>query len=307
MNIYQLQKWGAEYLEQKNIVNAVFDSKELLEYVLNLDNTGLILRREETPEPSKAEEYKTLIYKRAEHYPLQYITHRAGFMGYEFYVDENVLIPRYDTEILVDRVLQDNDASPCCNILDMCTGSGCIGISIMLQRKHCGKKDNVMLVDISRGALSVAAKNMEQLGAEADLMESDLYKKLTDIYDKLDAEENDTSAGLKKKYDGFKFDIIVSNPPYIKSDVIPALMEEVKEYEPSLALDGDRDGLKFYREIIGKAPLFLKKKGRIYLEIGYDQYEDTRKLLVDAGFTNIKIYKDLAGLDRVVSAELMDV
>ena len=285
MIIYDLMRQGTGKLEAAGIDNAAYDSKALIKYVFGLDETALLLGRDKEAEAGKAEEYLKLIEKRAGHYPLQYIMHSVGFMEYDFYVDEAVLIPRADTEILVEEVLKylgkEYKDKPV-RMLDMCTGSGCIGLSCFLGRKAKGTVDEVTLADISEDALRVAGKNAEQLGADVKLVKTDIYLELS------------TTA----------FDIIVSNPPYIRSDVIPTLMEEVKDFEPMLALDGDEDGLKFYRRIIGEAPQHLCGGGAIFLEIGYDQYEDTRKLLVEAGFTDIRLVKDLAGLDRVVTGRL---
>ncbi len=285
MIIYDLMRQGTGKLEAAGIDNAAYDSKALIKYVFGLDETALLLGRDREAEAGKAEEYLKLIEKRAGHYPLQYIMHSVGFMEYDFYVDEAVLIPRADTEILVEEVLKylgkEYKDKPV-RLLDMCTGSGCIGLSCFLGRKAKGTVDEVTLADISEDALRVAGKNAKQLGADVKLVKTDIYLELS------------TTA----------FDIIVSNPPYIRSDVIPTLMEEVKDFEPMLALDGDEDGLKFYRRIIGEAPKHLRGGGAIFLEIGYDQYEDTRKLLVEAGFTDIRLVKDLAGLDRVVTGRL---
>ena len=311
MKLVELLKIGTTALTEAEIDNAAYDSRALLKYIFDLDETGLILNGNSEADLEKAEEYLSLIRKRAEHYPLQYIMHSTGFMDYLFYVDENVLIPRSDTEILVEEVLKYLDKEhkdrPV-RLLDMCTGSGCIGISCFLERKEKGVTDDVTLADISEGALSVAGRNARELGADVKPVRSDIYDTLNNyliidnVVSPLDNNDgkrqlNDANA---KGDSADMFDVIVSNPPYIRSDVIPTLMEEVKDYEPVIALDGDRDGLKFYRRIIGEAPKHLRSGGAIYLEIGFDQYEDTRKLLVDAGFNDIKMFKDLAGLDRVV-------
>ena len=316
MRIVELLNNGTAVLSEAEIDNSAYDSRSLLKYVFDLDETGLIIKGNDEADPEKSEEYMRLIGKRAEHYPLQYIMHSTGFMDYEFYVDENVLIPRSDTEILVEEVLKylnrEHKESPV-RLLDMCTGSGCIGISCFLERKEKGVTDDVTLADISEGALSVAGRNAGELGADVNIVKSDIYNSFDSkshrMNNKLSGDNDvkrntneimvDYDQAVNNDSDG-SFDIIVSNPPYIRSDVIPTLMEEVKDFEPVLALDGDRDGLKFYKKIIGEAPKHLRSGGAIYLEIGFDQYEDTRKLLVDAGFTDIKLFKDLAGLDRVV-------
>lgn len=288
MKIKELQIEGAKILRENNIDNAVFDSKELLKYVFELNETDLFLRAFDEAAPEKEKMYFQYIAQRSTHYPLQYITHSAGFMHFDFFVDKGVLIPRQDTEILVEEALKyvsEHYGKNPVKVLDMCTGSGCIGLSFQLERKAEGCNDEVYLVDISEKALKIAEKNKSKLGAAATIIQSDLYSALDN---------------------SLKFDIILSNPPYIRSDVIPTLMEEVKDHEPMLALDGDEDGLKFYRKIIENAPDHLNPGGSIYLEIGFDQYEDTRKLLVDNHFTDIRLYKDLAGLDRVVYGRLAE-
>ena len=322
MILYDLMKQGTEKLKTAGIDNAAYDSKALIKYVFDMDETALLLGRNKEAEDSKAEEYLNLIEKRAGHYPLQYIMHSVGFMEYDFYVDEAVLIPRADTEILVEEVLKflgkEYKDKPI-RLLDMCTGSGCIGLSCYLGRKAKGTVDEVTLADISEDALRVAGKNAEDLGADVKLIKTDIYSEISstvndgtkDGQNDLDEikgeqssiDDNDQIAKSPIRDEG-RFEVIVSNPPYIRSDVIPTLMDEVKDFEPMLALDGDEDGLKFYRRIIGEAPRHLKSGGAIFLEIGYDQYEDTRKLLVEAGFTDIRLVKDLAGLDRVVTGSL---
>lgn len=304
MKIYELQRKGTDILKASGIDNAAYDSRALIKYVFDMDETGLIINGSSEAEDDKTEEYLKLVGRRAEHYPLQYLMHSTGFMDYSFYVDENVLIPRSDTEILVEEVLKYIDrkyVGQSIRILDMCTGSGCIGISCFLERKENGVTDDVTLADISDNALEVAAKNAAILGADVNIVRSDIYEAFSDK----SPQERGCVDGNISERSKEGFDIIISNPPYIRSSVIPTLMEEVKDHEPILALDGDEDGLKFYRRIIEGAPEYLRENGAVFLEIGYDQYEDTRKLLVDAGFGDIKLYKDLAGLDRVVCGRLM--
>ena len=271
MILYELMQQGTGRLEEAGIDNAAYDSKTLIKYVFGLDETALILGRDKEAEAVKAEEYLKLIEKRAGHYPLQYIMHSVGFIEYDFYVDEGVLIPRSDTEVLVEEVLKyldKNSADKPVSLLDMCTGSGCIGISCFLSRKAKGVADSVTLADISEEALRVAGKNAEQLEAGVKLVKTDVYEAISGK----DNGSDDVPAGQAATDINNRFDVIVSNPPYIRSDVIPTLMEEVKDFEPMLALDGDKDGMKFYRRIIGEAPKYLNPGGAIFLEIGYDQY-----------------------------------
>lgn len=220
--------------------------------------------------------YEAALAKRVDRIPLEYITHETEFMGLPFYVDENVLIPRQDTECLVEEVLEVSEGK---DVLDLCTGSGCIGISLAA----LGKCRSVTLADISPEALAVAERNASRNGVEVALRQSDLFSTL-----------------------GQRYDIIASNPPYIPSGEILHLMPEVRDYEPHLALDGKRDGLFFYKSIILKSCDFLTENGRLYFEIGYDQGEPVSYLMREAGFTQVTIKKDLAGLDRVVSGRRME-
>ena len=222
--------------------------------------------------------YEAAINKRMERIPLQHITGEQEFMGLTFRVNEHVLIPRQDTEILVEEILK--DMQDYCRILDMCTGSGCILISLLHYNNWC----EGVGVDISSMALQTAEENGKKLLAEEKRpvwLESNLFEKVEG-----------------------KFDIIVSNPPYIRSDVIDTLMPEVKDHEPMNALDGTEDGLYFYREIVKQAPEYLKKEGKLYFEIGHDQGADVSELLRQAGYKEIHVVKDYAGLDRVVYATL---
>jgi release factor glutamine methyltransferase len=218
-----------------------------------------------------------LIKKRSTKIPLQHITGKQEFMGLDFFVNEHTLIPRQDTEVLVETLIEEakkyNEKR--LNILDICTGSGCIGISIA----HFFKESNVCAVDISEDALLVALKNKELNHVEnINFLKSDLFSSL----------------------DNEKFDIIVSNPPYIRTMEIEKLMEEVKIHEPFIALDGKEDGLYFYREITKKSVKYLKDGSSLMYEIGFDQAKDVSDILVENGFKNIKVIKDLPGHDRVV-------
>lgn len=243
------------------------------------------------------EKYREGIRRRSEREPLQQILGTAPFMGFDFYVDENVLVPRGDTEVLVETVMGDmkapasqlpaaggayedtvqrNAFSPdqSCACLDLCTGSGCIGISLA---KLSGMQ--VTLSDISEAALAVAYRNVSALAPQCSLVQSDLFENIPQ-----------------------RFDVIVSNPPYIRDDVIETLDPEVRAYEPRTALSGGADGLSFYRRIAADAPAHLRENGRLYLEIGFDQGEDVSRLLTENGFTDVKVHKDYCGNDRVVSA-----
>lgn len=227
-----------------------------------------LIQREEVPD-KLCEEYFKLIDKRRERIPLQYITGRQEFMGIDFLVNENVLIPRQDTEVLVESVLPFVKGK---RVLDICTGSGCIAVSLSL----LGNPAKVTASDKSEAALSLARKNAERAGALVTFIKSDLFDNI---------EGN--------------FDIIISNPPYISENEMKELEPEVKEHEPSMALWGGMDGLYFYRRIISASPSYLKCGGRLFFEIGYSQAHSVKRLMEQQGFSDINIVKDYAGLDRV--------
>lgn len=188
-----------------------------------------------------------------------------------------MLIPRQDTEILVETVLE--DLEPNMRVLDVCTGSGCILISLLKMLQDGRGQDTVkgVGVDISKEALEVAEKNARKHNTEAVFLQSDLFENVEGMYD-----------------------IIVSNPPYIKTEEIEKLEDEVKLYDPMLALDGKEDGLYFYRKIIKESRKYLKKNGKLYFEIGHTQGEEVKTLMEEEGFSDVRVKKDLAGLDRVV-------
>ena len=270
---------GEDRLAEQNITDSKNDAWLLFEHIFNIPrHKYFMISSDECIDDKLMEDYFEAIDVRANHIPLQHITKTQDFMGMTFNVNEHVLIPRQDTEVLVEKalsVMKDGD-----KVLDMCTGSGCIAISI-------GKLKNVDVtaVDISSEALKVARGNAVNLNASnVEFIESNLFDKI---------KEDSTSKNCKK------YDIIVSNPPYIKSLDIEELMVEVKEHEPRLALDGDEDGLKFYNAITKEAKEFLRTGGYLIYEIGCDQGDDLRRIMEENGFTDIEIIKDLAGLDRV--------
>ena len=278
MKYRELLQEGTEQLKKAAIADANVDAAYLLEYVCGIDRTHYLLCMTETVPPQMVARYEEAIALRASHQPLQYITGEQEFMGLSFQVSPEVLIPRQDTETLVEqtqRVLKDND-----RILDMCTGSGCILISLL----HENKTYQGMGVDIADTSIALARENAKKNGVQAEWLVSDLF---SDVYG--------------------AFDVIVSNPPYIATEVLQELMPEVIEYEPKRALDGHEDGLYFYRQIIADAPKFLKPGGWILFEIGYDQGESVPTLLEEAGFTEITVIKDYNGNDRVVRARLHDL
>lgn len=271
MNRKEAYELGNKILTEAGIEEAKSDTLLLLDAICHVTRNDVLVHGETELKEEFFEDFKVALQKRCTHIPVQHITGIQNFMGLDFMVNEHVLIPRFDTEILVEEVMKYlHDGF---SILDMCTGSGCILLSLLKYSNNC----KGLGVDISTDALAVANKNKENLGVEASFLDSNLFEKVTG-----------------------KYDIIVSNPPYIRSDVIPTLMEEVREHEPILALDGTEDGLFFYRKIVEESPDYLNGGGMLFFEIGYDQAEDVNRLMEEAGFKDVTVVKDFAGLDRVV-------
>lgn len=248
----------------------------LFEHVTGMSRSAYFLKAEEALPEEQEKKLEELVQLRCQRIPLQYITGSQEFMGYSFLVSPATLIPRQDTEILVEEVSKVAEGK---RVLDLCTGTGCILLSLA---KLCSLTRAVG-TDISAEAIKTAKRNAERLEAKAEFYCGDLFQ----------------AVPLEER-----FDIIVSNPPYIPSAVIATLLPEVREHEPMSALDGDTDGLKFYREIIKNANQYLNRQGQIFFEIGCEQGKDVSALLSEHGFEDIRVIKDLAGLDRVVSATL---
>ena len=275
MKIEELLKFGKEKLEQYKIDDASIISRILIQYVLKIDRNYLIINKDNEVVINKENEYKKHIEEIIKGKPIQYITNNQEFMKLNFYVDENVLIPQPDTEILVEEVIKNINVKENIKILDMCTGSGCIGISLAKYIENA----KVTLVDISKKAIEIAKKNSIQNNVE----------------DKLEFIQSDMFENIREE-----FDIIVSNPPYIKTDIIQTLDKQVQS-EPHIALDGGQDGLYFYKVLINQAPKYLKDTGRLFLEIGYDQKQEIESLARSNGkYKKIEIIKDLSQNDRVV-------
>ncbi len=266
-----LLAWGTGMLQAAEIGDAVLDAWYLLEHISHMDRAGYFLHQGEEASREACREYEGLIRRRGDHVPLQYLTGTQEFMGFSFQVSPAVLIPRQDTERLVEIVL------PLCggkSVLDLCTGSGCIAISLA----KLGHPECMVASDISEAALQVAGENARRLDASVIFVQSDLYGSITGIYD-----------------------VIVSNPPYIMSGVLGTLMPEVRAHEPEIALDGGKDGLALYRRITGGAAGRLRIGGILAVEIGFDQRDAVTGLFRESGFTHVTCYKDLCGLDRVVT------
>jgi release factor glutamine methyltransferase len=291
--LFELLHEAEELMRQAEIEDAKNDAWLLWEYVSGMSRTKYLLCQREKLDVLDADgkwqtAYQTSVQKRLKHIPLQYITGVQSFCGLEFSVNESVLIPRQDTEVLVEQVLklissasEKKDGEQPLRILDMCTGSGCIAVSV---KKLAKIPTEVVAVDISDEALFVAQKNAAQNDCRITFYRSDLFTELG----------------------GQSYDLILSNPPYIRSEEIPKLMEEVREHEPHLALDGDEDGLAFYEKITSAAPRHLNDGGFLIYEIGYDQAEEVSGILQKNGFTGIRVIKDYAGLDRVVMGKYED-
>lgn len=267
---------GAAILADAGITDAEYDSFALLEYITGMDRTAYILNGSKSVPGDIAERYDAVIDRRSSHIPLQHITGQAWFYGRGFNVNSDVLVPRQDTEVLVSEALKVINAKD--SVLDMCTGSGCIIITLALEKKL----GRALGADISEAALKVASGNREKLGADdVTFVKSNIFSDINVNDDEL-------------------FDVIVSNPPYIATGEIETLTEEVIIHDPYIALDGLEDGLHFYREITQQSMNYIKSGGWLLYEIGCTQAHDVSDIMSEYGYSNIKVIKDLAGLDRVV-------
>lgn len=266
---------GEKVLSMAEVADVKTDAWLLLEMVCKIDRNFYYMHMDEDIPEDQLKEYENAVKKRAEHIPLQYIVGETEFMGLKFKVNSSVLVPRQDTETLVEEALR--VVKPGMKVLDMCTGSGCIVVSIL----HNMTEAKGYAVDISKQALNVAKENAKINEVSVQFEQSDLFDHVTGTYD-----------------------VIVSNPPYIPTAEIQKLMPEVREFEPMEALDGKEDGLYFYRKIVEACRDYLNPEGHILFEIGYDQGESVSSLLKDAAFKEVQVIKDLAGNDRVVTGML---
>lgn len=276
MQYRELYRMGKARLTEAKIPEAELDARLLLEEVCGTDRNDLLVHGDKEVPPEQCDRYVEYIQRRQKREPLQQITGYQEFMGLRFKVTPDVLIPRQDTETLVEEVMRYlHDGM---HLLDMCTGSGCILLSLLKYSNDCEGTG----CDISEKALKVAEENAEMLSLNASFVQSNLFENISG-----------------------KYEFIVSNPPYIPTGVIPTLMEEVRDHEPVSALDGREDGLYFYREIVEKAGEYLYPGGMLFFEIGYDQAEKVSSLMREAGYQEVTVCKDLAGLDRVVYGTLL--
>ena len=275
MKINEILKNTAHRLKKAGIDTANLDAKLLLGDFLKKDKLYLVVNGMEDVEIN--EDFESLVSRRENHEPMQYILGRAEFYGLGFKVNPDVLIPRPDTEVLVERVIDFIEDKPCV-VLDIGTGSGCIPITILANCKNA----KAYTVDISEDAIEVAEENA----------------KLNKVEDKITFLNMD----ILNDFPDFEVDCIVSNPPYIEEDVIPTLMEDVRKYEPYIALSGGEDGLIFYRRIAKKGYNILKDGGLIAFEVGHNQAKEVEDILTNVGFSGVERIKDLAGIERVVTA-----
>lgn len=276
MVIQELIKKTAQTLADSGRDNALFDAHQIIRHVFSYSPIQLVLNHNQ--DASRYEEkVAELTKRRASGEPLQYILGTQEFMSLEFFTDKNVLIPRQDTETLVECVLE--NAKDCFNLLDIGTGTGCIPLSVA----YYNKKARVRGLDINESAITLSSRNAEKL-----------HLKNRAVFEKLD---------ILTQIPNGKYDVVTSNPPYIETHVIPTLQEEVRDYEPHLALDGGSDGLVFYRRICHIAPQFLNPGGLLIFEIGYDQGESVSKLMEES-FEEIQVIRDLAGCNRVVMGRM---
>lgn len=281
MKLAEAKKTGEDILREAGIRDAEWDSREILFYVTGIDYNSYLLKMDDEMDDSDLLQYGRLIGLRSTHIPLQHITHSQNFMGFDFYVTDDVLVPRQDTETLVEYSLAHLKENG--SILDVCTGSGCILISMLKLRPDTSG----MGLDISPEALKIASENAKNLEVDdrSVFMSGDLFSPLEKI---------------SQNGNGPKFSMIVSNPPYIPTMEILGLDEEVREHDPLIALDGGRDGLDFYRRIIDEAGNYLEKDGYLVMETGYDETEMVMSLMNDRGYREVGSMKDMGNNPRIV-------
>lgn len=275
MTYGEILSFGKEYLESSHITDFESDAWLLFSYCVNMNRTKYIMKMKDDAPDCISQAYEVLLSKRSKGVPVQYLLGTQSFYGYDFFVNENVLIPRADTEVLVNEALK--LAGENAKVLDLCTGSGCIAVSVKLERSDI----TVSASDISKDALKIARLNADYNNADITFYESDLFGSINE-----------------------KYDVIISNPPYIETEEIEKLESNVKDFEPRTALDGGITGLDFYERIFSEAGDYLSEHGVVAVEIGYNQAAAVSDIAGKNGFENIRVVKDLSGLDRVVTAVL---
>lgn len=282
MEINHLLQRGIDLIKGREYSNPILEATLVLKSLLNVDKVYIHTHGKDRVDQEVVDRFLEIMEKRSKGYPIQYLLNKWEFMGLDFYIEEGALIPRADTETLVEYVLQFIDVhfkDEAINFLDLGVGSGSICLSVAYYKRHI----QVYGVDKYEVPLKVTRKNKERF----NLDNVHLYK-------------GDLFSGIENLNMENKFHIIASNPPYISKEEMKELQEEVKNHEPTSALDGGEDGLDFYRRITPDSKKYLKKNGLLIFEIGYNQGREVEKIMIDAGFKNVKILKDLQGLDRVV-------
>lgn len=272
MTYQEAYRKACERFREAKISDPESDAWILLEHVTGMERAIFWADGNREMKAEEAEMFCEIVEKRLERIPVQHLTGHQEFMGIDFLVSPAVLVPRQDTEILVEQA--EKALKPGMKVLDMCTGSGCIAVSLAVRNAGVC----VCASDISEGALAIAKENAKRQDAEVMFVHSNMFDNIEGIYD-----------------------MIVSNPPYIPTAEIEKLEAEVKRHDPFTALDGREDGLYFYRILAKKSPVYLRPGGYIFMEIGYDQGSAVKELLEEEGFAEVRVQKDLAGLDRVVS------
>ncbi len=289
--------WGQEQLRMAEVPDFALDAGYLLEFTSGRKHIDLVLDGREQMTEALFAKYRDCIRRRAQRIPLQQITGSQAFMGLDFMVNEHVLCPRQDTETLVEEGLTilaslqsgsakngQANADREIRLLDLCTGSGCILISLLVLARGQETPIHGLAADLSPEALAVARENAKRNGVSAAFVLSDLFAEIEG-----------------------SFDLITANPPYIPSGQLEDLMPEVRDHEPRMALDGDEDGLVFYRRIAGQAPDYLREGGWLLMEIAFDQGQAVRQMLSDGPFEEIEIIQDLSGRDRVLKGRMIHV
>lgn len=277
MTVREIIENAEHKMAEAGIEESYYDSRALWEYATGQDRIAMLLNMNEQVDDGIYSRYMNFVHRRCDRTPLQYITGTQNFMGLDFLTAPGVLIPRYDTETVVSSAIDIIKKKKYTSVLDMCCGSGCIGLTI----GHECNLNRLVLGDISGQAVSLTEKNADRLDIVCNIVETDMF------------------SGI----DG-RFDLIISNPPYIRSDVIPTLMPEVRDHEPKLALDGSADGLVFYRRISADAADYLNAGGYLVYEIGNDQGDEVSAIMRGNGFSDVTVLKDLNNNDRAVTGHL---